>query len=346
MNAGVRARRGVETLIWMARGLTAFVALLVPIPIASAQSPDAEALYQEALAAMDAHDYTKACPGLERVVLLRPGAIGAKLELATCYEAQDKLASAFNEYSLVQRLATASGQERRREKAAARARDIEARLAFFTLVVSPEAAGLRELAITMDEVAIPRQEWGRPIPIDAGKHTLSASAPGRKTWSTVVLVEKDGVRVSVRVETPVPAPAQTLPKPKEIPTRSWQRPLAFAALETGALGIAVGGVLGVRAIFKNDESNRGGHCLAANRCDEIGYPVRKEAIALADASTATIAVGAAALAASVVLFATAPKTGRARSVSIGQRAAPDPGAPNQGMKIALFAGGLVLTGDW
>src|SRR5262245_53849434 len=71
------------------------------------------ALYEQALSDMDAHNYAIACRKLEEVIGMAPEALGAKITLAECYEAEGRLASAWAQYSQAKELATKAGETAR-----------------------------------------------------------------------------------------------------------------------------------------------------------------------------------------------------------------------------------------
>src|SRR4051794_13843510 len=72
--------------------------------IASAQQVDpqalgaAQAVFDSAQGLMAAREYAAACPKLEEVVRLVPAGVGAKLQLAKCYDEAGRVASAWAAY--------------------------------------------------------------------------------------------------------------------------------------------------------------------------------------------------------------------------------------------------------
>src|SRR5262245_14421848 len=112
----------------------------------------AQALYEQAVAAMDKKDYASACPSLEEVVRLIPEGVGAKLTLAECYEGAGRLASAWTGYALAEAAAAKENQREREQKAHARAEALKPKLARLTIVVPEAVRALPGLAITRDGV--------------------------------------------------------------------------------------------------------------------------------------------------------------------------------------------------
>lgn len=314
----VKIRRPVPD----ARFLAVLCGTLLVAPAARAEPSDAEkiaaaqALYDEAVAAMDAKDYATACPKLAEAVRLVPEGIGAKLTLAECYEESGKLASAWSHYAVARSLAERAGQKDRAARAAAKAEALKGRLARLTIEVPDVVRKIPQVTITRGGVALGEAQWGTALPVDVGRHEIVVTAPGYETWTRVIEVAKDGEAISVRVEAPAidlrasaaeerRRAASTVVIQNFAAERPWQRPLGIAAMGVGAAGLVVGGVLGGLAIQKNDESNAG-LCDAADSCRRAGLALRSEAVRLGNGSTAALAVGGVVLLGGVVLFATAP----------------------------------------
>src|SRR5690242_15851378 len=91
----------------------AVIALGAP---ASAQTVDpqalgaAQAIFDSAQALMASHNYAEACPKLEEVVRLVPSGVGAKVQLAKCYDEAGRLASAWAAYLVAENAASTAGQ--------------------------------------------------------------------------------------------------------------------------------------------------------------------------------------------------------------------------------------------
>jgi predicted Zn-dependent protease len=164
--------------------------LSTSVALADAQDPRqaavAQALYDAAVAAMRAGDFTTACPKLEQVVELAPSGIGAKLTLAECYEGVGKLASAWSMYTAVEAAAASANQPARQKKASDRAKALRPSLALLTVSVPQAVASTTGLEVRRDGVLLKRVEWGLPFPADKGKHAVVATAPGKKRWETTV----------------------------------------------------------------------------------------------------------------------------------------------------------------
>jgi hypothetical protein len=205
------------------------------------------------------------------------------------------------------------------------------------------------LDVRRDGIAVSADEWGIGVPVDPGVHTISATAPDRKPWTTnLELAAKPGlVSVTVPVLEPVAAaPASTTapgatgapadsvaPSPgndeKRGPT---QRTIGLVVAGAGVLSLGLGAYFGLAAKSTYDSSNANGHC-ANNQCDTQGLSDRSSASTQATVATVLFGVGLAAVAGGAVLYFTAPRGHAGTGVAV----TPVP---------ANGGGAMVLTGSW
>ncbi|HRI65780.1 MAG TPA: PEGA domain-containing protein [Polyangium sp.] len=282
-----------------------------PEKIAAAQT-----LYNDAVTLMDGKDYAAACPKLEEAVRLVPEGIGARLTLAECKEQIGQLASAWSQYEVAQSMAERAGQKERAARAAAKVLSLVSQLSRLKIVVPPDVAKVPKLTVTRRGIGVGEAQWGTSVPVDTGTHEIVVTAPGYKTWSKQVLVEKNGENVTITVEKPAEdeSPAANLQRKEAArlvviqnlaAERPWQKPLGFAVMGTGVVALGVGGVLGGLAIGKNNEANDG-LCDPNNFCKAAGLVLRKDAVKLGNGSTAVMIVGGILALGGVTLVATSP----------------------------------------
>jgi hypothetical protein len=302
----------------------------------------AEALFKQARDLMTAGQYHEACPKLAESQRLDPSA-GTMLNLATCYEKNGQLASAWVTFKGAATAAQNANEVDRAKLARAKAAELEPKLATLSIVVPPTAdeAGL---VVKRDGETVGRAGWGAPIPVDPGVHSVEANAPGRRTWQAQAVVEGPAAKVSVEVPPlvedktpPVPAPpAPGTPPPAAPPAAppsspgSTQRVLGVITGLVGLGGIAVGSVFGLMA--KSDQSSVGPHC-NGTVCDPTGVGDLSDAHNAATVSTIGFIAGGAVLAGGVVLYLVAPR-----------------GSPGTGLVVAPGSAGsvagLTLRGGW
>ena len=268
----------------------------------------AQALYEAATRAMDAKDYASACPKLEEAVRLVPSGVGARLTLGECYEAAGKLASAYASFGLAETMAAAAKQGERQEKAHNRAKALKPRLATLTIAVADDVRAESGLEVRRDGVLAGAAQWGIASPVDRGTHVVVAAAPGKSKWVKTVEVKTDGAALMVTVDALFPvASAEQLPAKEEDAAASLWGPQRLASLAVGGAGLVAlgaGSYFGVLASAKQKQSNDG--LCDGNQCDQAGLDLRTDAIHAANATTALLVVGGAAVTVGVVLFVTAP----------------------------------------
>jgi hypothetical protein len=297
MGRGAALRRISSGARWLALG-----AVLLVEPAAAAGPPDegetqkspdriaAQALFDEGRDLMQSGRPSEACPRFEESNRLEPG-LGTRFHLAGCYEALGKLASAHALFLEVAAEAKQRGQDERERVARQKAEALEPRLS--RLTVDVPFASSPELRIERDGTPIGSAQWGLAVPVDPGRHRVSASAPGRAPWSTEVSVAGDGA--FTRVEVP---PLVDQQQSFFAPTT---RKIGLAALGVGVGTIALGSVFTVQALSKKDASNRAG-CSDDTCSTEEGLALRRQAIAAGNRATWAMSIGAVGLGAAAALF--------------------------------------------
>jgi hypothetical protein len=316
----------------------------------------AEALFEQGRSLVAEGKFAEACPRFADSQRLDPSP-GTLLNLASCYEKLGRTATAWATYREAASAANAAGRADYVTSAQRHADTLAGRLAKLTATVAQPVDGM---LVKRDGVEVTRAEWGVPIPIDSGSHTIEASAPGYKPWSSSVDVPQDGAQVSIAVpaleaapqEAAPPAPAPVQPAPAPAPTAG-----ADASSGTGGtqrmLGIVIGGVgvlgLGTSAVFAVLAKNKYNDSLQGcptnpNVCSQTGVSQRNDALTFGNVASVAFGVGAAALAGGAVLWFTAPSGARpspssSASSASGARVGIAP-------MVASGVGGAVLRGTW
>ena len=172
------------------------------VPLAARAADDkaaAEALFDEARRLMADKRYGDACPKLEASQRLDPG-VGTMLNLADCYEKNGQTASAWAQFRETISAARKAGSLEREEIARSRARELEPKLSYLTIVTWQG----QEVLVQRDGTTIDAAVLGTPIPVDPGKHEVVASAEGKRSWTTTVEVPTTRARATVRRRSRVP----------------------------------------------------------------------------------------------------------------------------------------------
>ncbi len=314
---------------WLCLTLAA-LALPAPALADDAKKAEARALFDEGRELMSQGKHASACPKLEAAQELSPG-MGILYNLAECYEAVGKTASAWSAFGRVASQADEAGYEQRAEDARRRRDALEPRLTRLRVVVSIPVKGL---VIKRGANVLPAGSWGTALPIDAGRHTIRAEAPGHEAWSTTVdattpaaIVEVAVPRLAATTDTREPAAATSPPRRPDVarasdsaePTKAntWQAPLGIAGFTLGGATALVGVGVAIAAKLTAD----GADCDPDNRCSDEGLADRDTAVTLGHAATGLLIAGGVLGAAGLVVWLTAPTDAGGVAVRVSPTAA-------------------------
>jgi hypothetical protein len=197
----------MKALIPVGTGLV----LAFAAPRANAQPTDsvaaAEQLFEQARSLFDQGNFAEACPRFSASYKLDP-ALGTLLNMATCYEMLGHTASAWGHYREVIVHAQKAGDQKRIDIAQASIAAIEPRLP--KLTIRAPKAPLASLIVTRDDAPLDVAVLGSPMFVDPGQHTVSASAPGYKPFSTTITVkESETQEVQIALEAAPDQPVAT-----------------------------------------------------------------------------------------------------------------------------------------
>lgn len=297
-----------------ARALVSLAALCLSLAmprLAAAQSAADEAtsraLFEEARRLMDQGKFAEACPKLEEGNRLAPG-IGMKFNLAECYERVGKLASAWGLFLDVASSARSAGQLEREKVARRRASALEPEMLRLRIDV-PASNRLEGLEVRRDGAIVGAGQLGTAIPADAGEHTITATAPGRKPLELKVKVAG-----AAGVVTDLSIPLLAIdPTAREKATSvvapatqrgSTQRLIGWIAAGVGVAGLGVGAGFGIDAMGKFGDSAQ--YCYPKNQCLPEGIQLREDAISAGNLSTILFIAGGVVFAGGLVVVLTAP----------------------------------------
>jgi hypothetical protein len=281
----------------------------------------AQALFNDAKRLVANGDYRAACPKFAESQRLDAG-IGTLFNLAECNQHVGKLASAWAEYLEVAAESKTSHQPAREKVARERAAAIESKIQRMTLIVTRTPPGLE---IKRDGEVVGAAEWNTAIPVDAGEHTVQASAPGKKTWATTTMVMlgepttrieipalQDAEPIVAVVSPPAPVTAGSNDSsaqpdsPKTTLHRgNTQRAVGGTILGAGVVGLGVGAAFGFLSKTSHDDAES--HC-AGNVCDAAGVSYRNDARTRGDVSTIAFATGGGAVLIGAIVMIAAPSS--------------------------------------
>jgi serine/threonine-protein kinase len=281
----------------------------------------AEALFERGKQLVDQGRTPEACQAFAESQRLDPAG-GTLLRLALCHEADKKLASAWLEYLEVVRVSEAgTGEPAKLAERVRIAREhlaaIEPRVPKLAIVVPP-AARLDGLQITANGAARNEGTWGVALPLDPGAVEIVATAPARRAFRTTLELA-EGQRQSVEIPTlaPEPPPAPSAPASAGTVDRassssSSLRPAGIVIGAAGVVGLGVGTYFGLHAISKWHDANAA--CPGTSGCSADAVTLAQDAKQSARAADLAIGLGAAAVAAGIVLYVVgAPRTVQAQA---------------------------------
>ncbi|MBS2017009.1 MAG: hypothetical protein JST00_29245 [Deltaproteobacteria bacterium] len=303
-----------------------FASIVLARPIAAhAQNEGgaaaAESLFQEGRKLMDQRRYGEACPKLAASHKLAPG-VGTLLNLADCYEKDNKLASAWARFHEAIALAQRLGRKDREQTARERADRLEPRLIRLTILAKD-----RDVEVKLDGNVLDGAALGTPVPVDAGKHGIEARAKGKKPFTTTLEVSERTKTPSVEIprleDEPEPEPKVVTPPPTEPgnkePTEDsrsdgkTQRIIGITTAGLGLVGVAVGSIFGLKTSSTWEEAMT--HCTGLE-CDRTGVELATDAKNSGTVSTIAFIAGGVLVAGGLVLFFTAPSA-RAGATRVG-----------------------------
>jgi hypothetical protein len=291
----------------------------------TAQKATAEAYFDDGLRLMQSGNFAEACPKLEASQRIDP-AVGTLLYLGECFEKQGKTASAWVTFREAEALARAANQKPRADMARVHADRLQAGLSRLTVELAPEVLRTPGLQLRCGAVSMDASIGSVTVPVDPGEVVVEASAPGYAKLTRAVTVAP-GARLSVSIpaltrdssgdSAPVPAPQAAVAAPPAAPPstapfpssppppvtvdkpgRSLGWPIALGAV--GVVGLGVGSVFGIKAI--NDASNASELCPDARCSEKRGETLMADARREANISNVGFAVGAAGVAAAIIVY--------------------------------------------
>jgi hypothetical protein len=212
----------------------------------------AESLFREGKRLVAANKFSEACPKFAESYRLDPG-LGTLLNLATCYESEGKIASAWAQYSEAAARARRENDPDRAEFADERVNALEPQLPRLSVSVAKEAEH-PGLIVKLDGQPLNNAVLGVPLPVDPGVHQLEASANGKETWTQSIKFEPGAPVIAVTIAplkdkivpatNSAPAPGVqpgVTTQPGVTPTLPNQqrtnRALVWASIATGAMAV-------------------------------------------------------------------------------------------------------------
>jgi serine/threonine-protein kinase len=322
----------IETARGCARLLLAFFIAMGPSTSAFAEPPPQEralatALFEEGRGLMAKGNFAAACPKLAESYRLHPLG-GTLLNLALCHGREGKIATAWIEFREAEAAARRDKRPDREAAATTEIQKLEPRLSRLSILVSPEVK-LPGLSIKLDNAPLSEAAWGTQIPINPGKHSIVAEAPGHRSFETTVEIGPNATEPTVTLPPlaaeglapphaplsppgtlpppAVSAPAKTNALPPPPPSLgSRQRIAGYVLGGLGVVGLGFGAGFGVAAISRQKDSNAICPGKVCNPDQAAAIELNRDAKTYARVSDIAFGVGAAGALAGAILVLTAP----------------------------------------
>ena len=324
--------------------LVGATALCVPNAVQAADAALAETLFQQARTLLAEGRTAEACEKFAESQRLDP-ATGTLLNLATCRQAEGKLASAWADFRAAEDSARRDNREDRVRFAREHLAAIEPRLSYLTVKIAPDSR-VPGLDVRLDDVMIREAAWGVATPVDPGVHDVTAKAPGRAPFSKRITVGAENVRMSVeirlqRLAEPVvaPAPSPAVAPPPAAVATDQTVPVSRLGLVVGGVGVTglvVGTIYGLKAYSQWGQRND--QCMG-NACTKSGIELGNQADRSATIADVAFAVGLAGVGVGTYLlfFNDEPPANDKRAPVARRSLAP---------LVAPGAAGITLGGSW
>ena len=279
------------------------VALLAGAASIAGADPESTELFERGRALAKEGKYEEACAKFEASLEL-DRAPGTLLNYADCHEHLGHFALAWRLFDEAARKSDAENNIERASFARDRAQALVPKTS--TIVVRLATPELRGLSVSIaGRSAVPAAEIREVV--DPGEITVEVGGPDLRTFRRRERVEP-GLQLVIEVP-----PLSRGEDVEHRPITERRRSRVIAAYTLGALGsggLVAGVIMGAVAKSRYDAEIDTGNCTATDGrplCNEIGYANQGSAITIANLGTGVAVAGVVVLAASAVVFLTAPR---------------------------------------
>lgn len=288
----------------------------------------AEALFREGKQLLEQGQFDAACPKLDESRRIDPAG-GTLLLLGICYEAAGKIASAWVVYGEALAVAEKDGRADRAKRAKESMANLEKRLSYLTVKVAPEIAALEGFEIQRDSSEIRKATHGVAVPVDPGKHFITAKAKGYKLARIEVEIGQNGDRRDVEISALEKEEEKAPPPPDINSQKQTGNTIVLQKLSTAegaksggarrVTGLLLGGAgvvsLGIGTFFglqaKSDHDDALSRCPASPCGDQEGVNLNESAKTNALIADITVGAGIALVGTGVVLILLNPSSEKA-----------------------------------
>ncbi len=207
--------------VWLL-ALAVLVGATLVTPLAHADA--ASEAFNDGKRLMGKGQFKEACAAFKRAEDAAGRNVKTRYWVGRCSEEQGKKAAAYLAYKDAKRMAEKAGDTDRLDIIDRRITELGQILPFLVITV-PDKVKVAGLKIQRDDEDVPEAEWGKPQPVDIGKHLIKVSAPGHQEMTLHVTASEPGSEAQLVIPaltkatgTPSPSPRPTpapTPTPKE-----------------------------------------------------------------------------------------------------------------------------------
>lgn len=308
------------------------VLLLFGVNSSMAQSGNdgaaAEQLFNEARKLMEDGKHTAACAKFEASLKLDPAA-GTAVNLAVCLEKIGKLASAWTRFREAEDMDKVTGNTGRQNFARKSAKALEPRLPRLIIRV-PVVEEIPDIKVARNNSKVPAELYGTEVYVDPGMYRIVAVASGYQTFSKTIEAQ-EGKKTEIVISALTPEGEESggndatgtggsVSAPPQRDKRSssgTRRTVGVAMLLGGAASTAASIGVGYLAASAMNRVSDDGLCeMDGWLCSPEGEEAINQARTRATISTYLFGAGVALVGVGAVLYFTAPKRRKARTISL------------------------------
>jgi tetratricopeptide (TPR) repeat protein len=280
-----------------------------------ARADRADQLFKKGKKLLSEKKYAEACTAFEQSDQIDPE-IGAKLNVARCYQEWGKLATAWRWYTEAEQMASKAGDDRAKRIHALIA-DLDHDVPRLRLSLPADAA-LDGVVIRLDGIELPAAEISQERRVDPGSHRIETIVNGAARSKTIA-VERGASDVVLDVPVRSRQRGATSPSPPapvpELPADRGQT-RRLLGLGTAGVGVVVIGIAGIVTLNARSDYQHAldGYCGGAtDMCDDTGLSRTHSARHRANIATVVTLAGVAAVAGGVYLYLSGRREPRERT---------------------------------
>jgi tetratricopeptide (TPR) repeat protein len=269
---------------------------------ATAHADQAEQLFQKGKKLLAEKKYHDACNAFEQSDRLDPG-IGAKVNVARCYQAWGRLATAWRWYRDAEQMAITTKDDRV-EKIRTLIAELDPTVPRLTVSLPADAVS-EGLVVKLDDIELAPSALGSEQRVNPGPHRIETIVNGATQVKTVAL--ERGGSAEITLDVPVRTRPRVTPAAPGVADDDPGRQRRRIGLGTAGGGIALLGIAGIVTLRARGDYHHAldAHCSGdKDMCDEIGQAATRSARRRANISTGLTIGGLAAVAAGVYLYVT------------------------------------------